>query len=81
MDVLHETDVPSRHFTLIFNLFVMMQIFNFVNARKLNDELNVFSGIMNKYFNLILIQWPICRNRLFHIGLPNNYSNLWWNSF
>merc|ERR1712070_1251320 len=30
---------PSRHFTLIFNVFVWMQIFNFLNARKIEDEL------------------------------------------
>lgn len=28
-------DVPSRHFTYIFNVFVLMQVFNFLNARKL----------------------------------------------
>ena len=36
---------PSRHYTFIFNLFVMMQLFNFINARKLKDELNVFESI------------------------------------
>jgi P-type Ca2+ transporter type 2B len=36
---------PSRHFTFIFNTFVMMQIFNFLNARKLKDEWNTFSGL------------------------------------
>jgi len=30
------TKVYSRHFTFIFNTFVMMQVFNFVNARKLH---------------------------------------------
>jgi Ca2+ transporting ATPase len=30
--------VPSRHFTVVFNTFVMMQIFNFFNCRKLYDE-------------------------------------------
>ncbi len=33
---------PSRHFTFLFNLFVMLQIFNFFNARMLKDEFNVF---------------------------------------
>ena len=33
-----EFHVFSRHFTFIFNTFVMMQIFNFLNARKLQDE-------------------------------------------
>ncbi len=27
----------SRHFTFIFNTFVMMQVFNFINCRKLYD--------------------------------------------
>eukprot|EP01017_Pseudomicrothorax_dubius_P024496 TRINITY_DN2602_c0_g4_i1.p1 TRINITY_DN2602_c0_g4~~TRINITY_DN2602_c0_g4_i1.p1 ORF type:complete len:1110 (-),score=290.43 TRINITY_DN2602_c0_g4_i1:194-3523(-) len=36
---------PSRHFTIVFNTFVFLQIFNFVNARKLQDELNVLTGL------------------------------------
>lgn len=28
----------SRHFTVIFNVFVMLQIFNLINARKLHEE-------------------------------------------
>ena len=30
------TMVYSRHFTFIFNTFVFMQIFNFINSRKLH---------------------------------------------
>lgn len=33
---------PSRHMTFIFNVFVFMQIFNFINARKIQGEWNVF---------------------------------------
>lgn len=40
--------VPSRHFTFLFNLFVMMQLFNFLNSRKLKDEWNIFSNLGNK---------------------------------
>lgn len=29
--------VHSRHFTFIFNTFVMMQIFNFFNCRRIRD--------------------------------------------
>ena len=36
---------PSRHFTYIFNIFVLMQLFNEFNARKIQDELNVFEGL------------------------------------
>lgn len=32
------TGTYSRHFTFIFNVFVMMQVFNFINARKLHEE-------------------------------------------
>lgn len=35
----------SRHFTYLFNVFVMMQLVNFFNARKLNDEKNIFAGL------------------------------------
>lgn len=31
------TGVYSRHFTFIFNTFVMMQVFNFLNCRKIHD--------------------------------------------
>lgn len=41
---------PSEHYTIVFNVFVMMQLFNEVNARKIHGERNVFEGI---YRNLI----------------------------
>jgi Ca2+ transporting ATPase len=34
--IFKETRIYSRHFTFIFNTFVMMQVFNFMNARKLH---------------------------------------------
>ncbi|ETO34560.1 hypothetical protein RFI_02534 [Reticulomyxa filosa] len=37
--------------TLVFNLFVWMQVFNELNARRVQNEWNVFSGIFeNAYF-------------------------------
>ncbi|KAM8867858.1 plasma membrane calcium-transporting ATPase 2 isoform 1-T2 [Synchiropus picturatus] len=36
---------PSEHYTIIFNAFVMMQLFNEINARKIHGERNVFEGI------------------------------------
>uniref|UniRef100_A0A8C9QRF3 Calcium-transporting ATPase n=1 Tax=Scleropages formosus TaxID=113540 RepID=A0A8C9QRF3_SCLFO len=36
---------PSEHYTIVFNVFVMMQLFNEVNARKIHGERNVFEGI------------------------------------
>lgn len=36
---------PSEHFTVIFNTFVMMTLFNEVNARKIHGQRNVFEGL------------------------------------
>ncbi|MEQ2187302.1 ATPase, Ca transporting, plasma membrane, partial [Goodea atripinnis] len=38
---------PSEHYTVVFNTFVMMQLFNEINARKIHGERNVFEGIFN----------------------------------
>jgi hypothetical protein len=47
----------ALHFTYVFQVFVFMQIFNQINARKLKeDELNVFSGMLqNRWFNIIMV--------------------------
>uniref|UniRef100_A0A8C4VHF0 Calcium-transporting ATPase n=1 Tax=Gopherus evgoodei TaxID=1825980 RepID=A0A8C4VHF0_9SAUR len=36
---------PSEHYTIVFNTFVMMQLFNEINARKIHGERNVFDAI------------------------------------
>lgn len=36
---------PTQHFTVIFNSFVMMTLFNEFNARKIHGQRNVFEGI------------------------------------
>ena len=36
---------PSVHFTMIFNAFVMMTLFNEINARKIHGQRNVFIGL------------------------------------
>jgi len=38
---------PSVHFTLIFNSFVMMTLFNEINARKIHNQHNIISGILS----------------------------------
>ncbi|XP_037680924.1 plasma membrane calcium-transporting ATPase 4 isoform X1 [Choloepus didactylus] len=38
---------PSQHYTIVFNTFVLMQLFNEINARKIHGERNVFSGIFH----------------------------------
>lgn len=44
-----EIETPSRHFTMIFNTFVLMQLFNEINSRKIHDEWNIFDGIQRTY--------------------------------
>ena len=57
--------VYSRHLTFVFNLFVLMQVFNFFNCRKINDQLNILGGLhRNCMFWVIvavilLVQWLI----------------------
>jgi hypothetical protein len=52
-------NVPTQktlHFTLIFQVFVFMQVFNQINARKLFDgEFNVFGGIFRNSMFLVIV--------------------------
>jgi len=46
----------SAQFTLVFNAFVLMTLFNEINSRKLHGERNVFQGIfLNPFFYCIWI--------------------------
>lgn len=38
---------PSLHHTLAFNAFVMMQLFNQINARKVSDTENIMDGLFD----------------------------------
>lgn len=38
---------PSVHFTIVFNTFVMMTLFNEINARKIHGERNIFKGLFS----------------------------------
>jgi len=45
----------TQHYTILFNTFVMMTLFNQIAARKLNNEYNLFAGITeNKIFLSIM---------------------------
>lgn len=47
---------PSEHYTVVFNTFVLMQIFNEFNARNINGERNVFEGVFrNPIFCSIIL--------------------------
>ena len=46
----------TEHYTLLFNTFVFMQIFNELNSRKLkNSEFNVFHGFFNNFLFLGIV--------------------------
>ena len=48
-------NVNGYHFTIFFNIFVFMQVFNSINARKLQkDEYNVFTGIMGNWLYILI---------------------------
>jgi Ca2+ transporting ATPase len=49
---------PSVHFTIIFNAFVLMTLFNEFNARKIHNERNVFGGLQNN--KIFVIIWLGC---------------------
>ena len=42
-------DPPTQHFTVVFNSFVFMQLFNEINARKIHGERNVFDKIWTNW--------------------------------
>lgn len=50
---------PTQHYTIVFNTFVLMQIFNEINARKLYGEWNVFDGILNNPLYIAIILFTL----------------------
>lgn len=48
-----------EHFTMVFNTFVFMQIFNEINARKVHGERNVFKGIHKNYVFLAIVFFQV----------------------
>jgi len=53
----HHSD-PTVHYTLIFNVFVLMQLFNWINCRKLYHEFNCFRGLSSNIPFIII--WTTC---------------------
>ncbi|XP_066477494.1 plasma membrane calcium-transporting ATPase 1-like [Tiliqua scincoides] len=60
---------PTQHYTIVFNTFVMMQIFNEINARKIHGERNVFEGIFtNTIFCCVTLGTLIVQILIVQIG-------------
>ena len=62
---------PTMHSSVVFNTFVMLQLFNEINSRKVHGERNVFSGIsQNPVFIGIMIGTFIVQ-----VGQSKSYSS------
>jgi len=46
---LDKEGLPSVHYTMLFNTFVFMQVFNEINSRKVDLQKNVFDGIFTNW--------------------------------
>ena len=68
--------MQKNQYSFLFNVFIMMQFFNELNARKIEDELNVFENLgasrIFHYvlvgtlgFQVIIMETPI--NQYFHV--------------
>lgn len=60
-----QTDGQKRVNSVIFNVFIFCQVFNFVNARKLNNDYNIFEGIHRSYIFLAILIFIIGAQILF----------------
>lgn len=48
------------HFTFVFQIFVFMQFFNQINARKIEEgEINVFAGFFNNFLFIFVVLFTI----------------------
>ena len=77
---------PTQHFTIIFNTFVFMQIFNELNARRVHGEQNVFEGIHRNLifvvimavqvtFQILWVEIPVLNSEVFKA--TNLSADLW----
>eukprot|EP01126_Amoeba_proteus_P060211 TRINITY_DN7940_c0_g1_i1.p1 TRINITY_DN7940_c0_g1~~TRINITY_DN7940_c0_g1_i1.p1 ORF type:complete len:1036 (+),score=226.04 TRINITY_DN7940_c0_g1_i1:730-3837(+) len=46
---LAEEGKPSVHYTILFNTFVLCQVFNEINSRRVDTNLNVFEGMLTNW--------------------------------
>ena len=66
---------PTQHFTMIFNVFVMMTLFNEINARKIHGQRNVFVGLFtNPIYYVIWIATLI--SQVIEIYIQKKYHKI-----
>lgn len=70
--------IRTEHFTMLFNIFVMMTLFNEINSRKINGDRNIFDGITTNWIfcMIFLITFILQVSFLFENYYLFNYMNL-----
>merc|ERR1719204_2304495 len=78
-------DPPSVHFTMVFNTFVMMTLFNEINARKIHGQRNVLKGFFsNPIYYIIWISTFVSQVLIIEFGsllfstVPLNIEQWTW---
>lgn len=56
-------NITGQHISIFFDIFVYLQVFNLLNARKISkDEINIFSGLFENYmFVVIFVGIFVCQ--------------------
>jgi len=67
--IVEKKGINSVHYTIIFNCFVWMQLFNEINSRNLNGEFNIFKGLFKNWlFVGILVTTSILQVIMVELG-------------
>lgn len=67
------------HYTMVFNTFVWMQLFNEVNSRKLENEKNAFAGIRrNPLFLAVMVTTIVVQVLFVEVFIPFLFSFLYF---
>lgn len=53
------TPESTQHITIVFNTFVFCQVFNEINARSIDDHMDVFKGIEKNFLFLAIIAFTV----------------------
>jgi Ca2+ transporting ATPase len=75
----HLTGQKSRHYTMLFNIFVLMQVFNEYNARFLRGEWQIWKGLsQNRLYLFISIGTLVLQVSNLDMKSPMNaWSGIW----
>ena len=70
------------HSTIVFNIYILIQVFNVINARKMHGEVNPFEGIISRSINLLRVFGIILLFQIFAVEVAGSFMKtvplLWW---